>query len=79
MTAETRTLRRGANRTRCRHFPTIRKTPYVIEGELDTLRDPVTNLLPRFFNTRLVMENNVDSDNAAVPFLRGFGISYRMN
>lgn len=54
-------------------------TPYVIEGELDTLRDPVTGLLPRFFNTRLVLENNIDNDSAAVPFLRGFGISYRMN
>ena len=51
---------------------------YVPESGLDTLRDPLTNLLPRYMNFRLVMENNVSASPAAVPSLRGMGIAYRM-
>jgi hypothetical protein len=51
---------------------------YVTEDGLDTLRDPLTNLLPRYMNFRLIMENNVSASPATVPSLRGMGFAYRM-
>lgn len=53
-------------------------TPYVIEGEIDSIRNVATGFLPRYLNLRLVMENNIDVEAAAVPSLRALGISYRM-
>ncbi|MCC6783207.1 MAG: hypothetical protein IT457_10225 [Planctomycetes bacterium] len=53
-------------------------TPYVKEGELDTIRDPANLLLPRFMNFRLVMENNISSNPTQAPALRGMGIVFRV-
>ncbi len=53
-------------------------TPYVTADGLDSIRNPVTGLLPRFFNFRLVMENNINSDPAVSPSLRGMALVYRV-
>lgn len=53
-------------------------SPYVTEENLDSLRDPLTQELPRFVNFRLVLENNVDSDPTVVPTLRSLGLVFRV-
>ncbi|MBI5853268.1 MAG: hypothetical protein HZB39_19850 [Planctomycetes bacterium] len=53
-------------------------TPYVKEGELDTIRDPANLLLPRYMNFRLVMENNIASNPTQAPALRGMGLVFRI-
>jgi hypothetical protein len=55
-----------------------RLTRYVTEDQLSLLRDPATNLLPRFMNLRLTMTNNVTVTPALSPSLRSVGIVYRM-
>lgn len=52
-------------------------TPYVVDRDLDTIRAPVTNFLPRFFNIRVVLENNINATPATSPALRSLGIIYR--
>jgi hypothetical protein len=53
-------------------------TPYVNEDNLDTIRNPVNNLLPRFLNFRLIMENNINSNPAQAPALRSVGVAFRV-
>ncbi|MFO1051389.1 MAG: hypothetical protein U1F36_04185 [Planctomycetota bacterium] len=52
-------------------------TPYVTETDLDLIRDPANNLLPRFMNFRLIMENNVSATPPQSPALRGVGLVFR--
>ena len=53
-------------------------TRYVTEDQLDEIRDPATGLLPRYFNIRLVMTNNVDVTPSLSPSLRSMGVIYRV-
>ncbi len=53
-------------------------TPYVDLDHIDSIRDPLTNLLPRYMNFRLVLRNNIDSNPAGVPILRSFALVYRV-
>ncbi|MEQ1631875.1 MAG: hypothetical protein ABL997_05850, partial [Planctomycetota bacterium] len=53
-------------------------TPYVTEDRLSTIRNPLTGLLPRYINFRLVMTNNLDVTPAVSPSLRSMSIVYRM-
>ena len=53
-------------------------TPYVVENKLDTLRDPRTQVLPRFLNYRIVMENNTAVKPATSPILRSVAWVFRM-
>jgi hypothetical protein len=53
-------------------------TPYVTEDQINLLRNPATQLLPRFMNMRVVMTNNVDVTPALSPTLRSMSIVYRM-
>jgi len=58
--------------------PATRLTRYVTEDQLSQLRDPATNLLPRFLNLRLTMTNNVSVTPALSPSLRSLSIVYRV-
>lgn len=53
-------------------------TPYVTDGDLELIRDPATDLLPRFMNVRLTMTNNVDVSPSLSPSLRSMSIVYRL-
>jgi hypothetical protein len=53
-------------------------TPYVDEDRLDTIRSPLTRLLPRYLNARLIFENNTNVTPALSPSLRNLSIVYRM-
>jgi hypothetical protein len=53
-------------------------TRYVTEDQLNLIRDPATNLLPRFMNVRLTMTNNVDVSPSLSPSLRSMSIVYRL-
>ena len=58
--------------------PATRLTRYVTEDQLSQLRDPATNLLPRYLNLRLTMTNNVSVTPALSPSLRSLSIVYRV-
>jgi hypothetical protein len=45
---------------------------------LDSIRNPLTQLLPRYLNIRLVMTNNVAVTPAISPSLRSLSLVYRM-
>jgi hypothetical protein len=53
-------------------------TRYVTEDQLALIRNPATQLLPRFLNMRIVMENNVNVTPALSPSLRSMSIVYRV-
>lgn len=53
-------------------------TRYVTEDQLGQIRDPGTQLLPRFLNLRVVMTNNVDVAPALSPSIRSMSVVYRM-
>jgi hypothetical protein len=53
-------------------------TRYVTEDELNLIRTPGNNLLPRYLNLRLVMTNNVDVTPALSPTLRSMSVVYRV-
>jgi len=53
-------------------------TPYVEEDQIDVIRDPLSHMLPRFINMRIVFENDTDSTPPVSPKLRSFGVVYRM-
>jgi len=53
-------------------------TRYVTEDELNLIRTPGSNLLPRYLNLRLVMTNNVDVTPALSPSLRSMSVVYRV-
>ncbi|MFY9343876.1 MAG: hypothetical protein WAT39_15405 [Planctomycetota bacterium] len=53
-------------------------TRYVTEDQLALIRDPATQLLPRYMNLRVVMTNNVDVSPALSPSLRSMSVVYRM-
>jgi hypothetical protein len=53
-------------------------TPYVTLDRLDDIRNPVTGLLPRYLNMRLVMTNNVAVTPAISPSLRSLSLVYRV-
>ena len=53
-------------------------TPYVAPDDIDQVRDPASQLLPRYMNFRLIIESNVDATPAIVPALRDFSLVYRM-
>ena len=52
-------------------------TPYVQPDDLDTIRAS-DGLLPRFFNMRLVFENDIGPDPVEAPSIRSIGIAYRL-
>ena len=52
-------------------------TPYVLEKELDQIRNS-NGHLPRFMNVRITFENDVESVPAQSPSLRSLVIAYRM-
>ncbi|GAB4157651.1 MAG: hypothetical protein Fur0037_25510 [Planctomycetota bacterium] len=54
-------------------------TPYVTEDRLSLLRDPVTGLLPRYINLRLIMTNNTNVTPAVSPSLRSLTVVFRMD
>jgi hypothetical protein len=53
-------------------------SPYVTVEGLEEFRDPLTGLLPRFMNFRLVMQSNIASSPVATPTLRSLSIVYRV-
>lgn len=53
-------------------------TRYVTEDQLALIRNPATNLLPRYLNLRIVMTNNVDVSPSLSPSLRSMSIVYRV-
>ncbi len=53
-------------------------TRYVTEDQVGQLRDPVSGLLPRYLNTRLVMTNNITVSPGISPSLRSLSVVYRM-
>jgi hypothetical protein len=53
-------------------------TAYVTEDRLSQIRNPLTGLLPRYINFRLVMTNNVEATPAISPSLRSMSVVYRM-
>lgn len=53
-------------------------TRYVTEDQLNLIRNPATNLLPRYMNLRVVMTNNVEVTPALSPSLRSMSVVYRM-
>ncbi|MCR9247568.1 MAG: hypothetical protein NXI31_21265 [bacterium] len=53
-------------------------TRYVTEDQLGQIRNPATQLLPRFLNLRLTMTNNVDVTPALSPSLRSMSTIYRL-
>ena len=53
-------------------------TPYVVEEQIDTLRDPAKGSLPRYLNWRVVFENNTLVTPATSPSLRSMSVVYRM-
>lgn len=54
-------------------------TRYVTEDQLSQLRNPSTNLLPRYLNLRLTMTNNVSVTPPLSPSLRSLSIVYRVS
>jgi len=54
-------------------------TPYVPLDKVDSLRDSTSDLLPRFMNFRIVMENNLSADPPLQPFLNSFQVAYRVS
>lgn len=58
--------------------PAVGLTKYVTEDKLTQIRNPATNLLPRYLNLRLVMTNNVTVTPALSPSLRSMSIVYRV-
>ncbi|MCA8953396.1 MAG: hypothetical protein KDE27_28040 [Planctomycetes bacterium] len=58
--------------------PATGLTRYVTEDQLPLIRNPATNLLPRYMNLRLTMNNNVDVTPALSPSLRSMSVIYRV-
>jgi hypothetical protein len=58
--------------------PATGLTRYVTEDDLNLIRTPGNNLLPRYLNMRLVMQNNVDVTPALSPSLRSMSVVYRV-
>lgn len=65
----------GANAAR---QPATGMTPYVVEEQIDSLRDATKGFLPRYMNWRVVFTNNTSVTPATSPALRSFSIVYRM-
>ena len=59
--------------------PVVGLTKYVVEEQLDSLRDPSKGFLPRYMNWRAVFTNNTNVTPATSPSLRSFSIVYRMS
>lgn len=53
-------------------------TAYVTEDQITDIRNPATQLYPRYLNPRVVMTNNVDVTPALSPSLRSMSIVYRL-
>jgi hypothetical protein len=53
-------------------------TAYVTEDQITDIRNPSTQLYPRYLNPRVVMTNNVDVSPALSPSLRSMSIVYRL-
>lgn len=53
-------------------------TPYVDLEHLDTIRNPVTRLLPRLMNFRLVFENDISKTAPKRPALNSLALVYRV-
>jgi hypothetical protein len=53
-------------------------TAYVTEDRISQIRNPLTGLLPRYINFRLVMTNNVEATPTISPSLRSMSVVYRM-
>jgi hypothetical protein len=53
-------------------------TRYVTDDQINLIRDPATQLLPRFLNLRLNMTNNVNVTPPLSPSLRSLSIVYRL-
>ena len=66
-----------ANVAGAARVPATNLTRYVAEDQLDLIRMP-NNLLPRYLNLRLVMQNNVDVTPALSPSLRSMCVVYRV-
>jgi hypothetical protein len=58
--------------------PATGLTRYVTEDQLGLIRNPATNLLPRFINLRVVMTNNVTVSPSLSPSLRSMSVVYRL-
>ncbi|MBL9079833.1 MAG: hypothetical protein JNL08_20210 [Planctomycetes bacterium] len=67
-----------ANYNAAPRVPATGLTRYVTEDQLDLIRNPATQLLPRFLNLRVVMTNNVTVSPALSPSLRSMSVVYRM-
>lgn len=52
-------------------------TPYVQEDGLDGIRG-TNGLLPRYFNLRMVFENDIGPDPVPAPSIRSIGLVYRL-
>lgn len=53
-------------------------TPYVGLEQLDSIRSPVTRLLPRYMNYRLVFENDINPSAPKRPSLKSLALVYRV-
>lgn len=53
-------------------------TRYVTDDQINLIRDPASQLLPRFLNCRLTMTNNVDVNPPLSPSLRSMSVVYRV-
>jgi len=53
-------------------------TPYVDLEHVDSIRSPITHLLPRFMNFRLVFENDINTSAPKRPSLKSLAIVYRV-
>lgn len=53
-------------------------TRYVTDDQIGLIRNPASQLLPRFLNCRLTMTNNVDVSPALSPSLRSMSVIYRV-
>ncbi len=52
---------------------------YVTQDRINSIRNPLTGLLPRYMNFRLVMTNNIDVTPAISPSLRSMSVVFRMS
>jgi hypothetical protein len=58
--------------------PATGLTPYVDLEDIDRLRNPITQLLPRFLNFRLVFENDINASAPKRPALKSMSLVYRV-
>ena len=49
-----------------------------IRNDLDALRNPITRLLPRYMNFRLVFENDINASSPKRPSLKSLALVYRV-